>query len=112
MEWQHEVRTLTDVQPAFNINAILDQLIYLSKECLGIEHDTITNGAFDPRMENTARYLVENEGIIAYVDCMASIGAALVTYDPPRTLGEYVHQLALPLIAPLGANDYERTNII
>jgi hypothetical protein len=38
------------------------------------------------------------------------VGAALVAHHPVGALGEHVDQLALALVAPLGADDDERTN--
>jgi hypothetical protein len=56
-------------------------------------------------MQNPARDLLEDETGGAQIDRMTGIRPALVPHDPVGTLGQYVDQLPLPFISPLGADD-------
>src|SRR5207245_9729708 len=62
----------------------------------------------DLALENPRGDLVQHELPGAAVDGVARIGPALVAHDEVGALGEHVHELALPLVAPLGA-DYDHT---
>src|SRR6185437_4481173 len=104
---QHQMRPLADVQPALNVHAVADQLVYLRKESFGIQHDTVPDGATNPRVQDPARNLVQYEGRLAQVNRVAGVGASLISDDPVGALREHVHELALSLISPLRPDAYD-----
>ncbi len=53
---------------------------------------------------------MEDEGTIAEIDGVAGVRAALVAHDPVGALGDHVHELSLPFVAPLRADDDESAN--
>jgi hypothetical protein len=99
------MRAIADVEAPLDVDAVLDQLVDLGGEGVGIEHDAIADRAAHPRMEDPARDLVEDEALVADVDRVAGVRAALVAHDPVRALGHHVDELALPFVAPLRADD-------
>ena len=107
----HEMRALAHVQPAFDVDAVGDELVDLGEQRLGVEHDPVADRAADAGMQNPARDLVQHEGARADVHRVAGVRAALVAYDPVGTLGEHVDELALPFVAPLRADDDDRARI-
>src|SRR5438105_14436412 len=106
---KHEMRAIADVQPPFDIDAIADETVDLGEERIGVEHHTVTDRAAHAGVKDAARNLVEHEGRVAGVNGMPGVGTALVADHPVRALGEDVDQLSLPFVAPLRANDDERT---
>src|SRR6478672_4192173 len=63
-------------------------------------------------MEDTARDLVEDERLLADMNGVASVGATLVTDHPVGAFGDDVDKLALPLVAPLGADDDDGSRVV
>ncbi len=104
---QHEVRAVAHIETPFDIDAISHELVDLRKERLGIEHDAVPDRAAHAGMENAARDLMEDEGAVAELHGVTSICAALVTHHPIGALGDHVHELSLPFVAPLRADDDE-----
>src|SRR5690348_18015306 len=49
-----------------------------------------------------------HEGAVAELHGVPRIRAALVAHHPVGALGEHVHQLSLPLVAPLRAHHQDR----
>ena len=52
--------------------------------------------------------VLDPETLFTEIDGVPRVGSALVTNDPVRALGENVHELALPLVAPLCPDDDDR----
>jgi hypothetical protein len=65
-------------------------------------------GAHDAELpgEDSGRDVVEGERLAVADDRVAGVGAALVAAHDVGVLGEQVDDLALPLVAPLGADDH------
>ncbi len=102
---QHEVRAVAHVEPSLDVDAVAHQLVDLGEQRFGIEHHAVADRAAHAGMQDPARHLVQHEVLLADVDRVAGVGAALVAHDPVGALGEHVDELALPLVAPLGADD-------
>ena len=102
---QHEVRALAHVQPALDVHPRLHETVDLVEQRVRIEHDAVADRAAHAWMKNPARDLVQHEGAVAEVDGVARVRTSLIPHDPVGTLGEHVHQLPLPLVPPLRADD-------
>jgi hypothetical protein len=106
-----EVRAIGDVEATLNVNPVPHQLVDLGKERLGVKHDPVPDGASNAGMKDSAGDLVKNEGVVADVNGMARIRAALVPHDPVGPLGQHVNELALAFVAPLGAHDNDGSRL-
>src|SRR5207249_7318769 len=80
------------------------QGIELGEEGLRIEHDAVADDAHGA-LDDPRRNLVQHELAGPGVDGVAGVGAPLVAHDKVGALGEHVDDLALALVAPLGADD-------
>ena len=107
---QHEMRPVAHVEAPLDVDAIAHELIDLGEQRLGIEHDAVSDRAAHAGMQNAARNLMEDEGAIAELHGVAGIRTALVAHDPVSALGDHVHELSLPFVAPLRADDDESAN--
>jgi hypothetical protein len=106
---KHEMRTVAHIQAALDIHAVADETVDLREERIRIENHPIADRAANTWVKNAARDLVQDEGGIPDVYRMACVRSALVANDPIRALGEDVDELSLSLVAPLCADDDERT---
>ena len=106
---QHEMRAVAHVESPLDVDAVADELVDLGEQRLGIEHDAVADRAAHARVQNAARNLVQHERRVADVDRVAGVRAALIAHDPIGALGEDVDELALPLVAPLRADDDDCT---
>jgi hypothetical protein len=79
--------------------------IELADQHLGVDDDAVAEDADLLRLEDAARQQVELERLVAVHDGVPGVIAALVARDDLEALGEQVDDLALPLVAPLGADD-------
>src|SRR5581483_9455527 len=70
----------------------------------GIEDDPVADDA-SRSLENSGRDLVQDKLTGPRIYGMARIRPALVANDQVGALGEHIHDLALALVAPLGADD-------
>ena len=102
---EHQVRAVAHVEATLHVDAVAHELVDLREQRLRIEHHAVADRAAHPGMQDAARDLVEDERRIADVDRVAGVRAALVAHHPVGALGEHVHELALALVAPLGADD-------
>jgi hypothetical protein len=105
---KNEMRAVADIESAFDVDSVGDELVDLGEQCVRIEHDTVADCAAHALMQNAARDLVEDERGFAEVDGVAGVRATLVADDPVSALREDVDEFALPFVAPLGADDHDR----
>src|SRR4051812_25050083 len=56
-----QMRAIAHIEPAFNVDAIRNQLVDLSEQSLDIEDDAVADGAANAGMEDAAGDLVQNE---------------------------------------------------
>src|SRR4051812_37022984 len=99
------------IESPLNVDTIRDQLIDLGEERIGIENDSISDCTSHTGMKNSARDLMQNEGFFSDMHGVARICATLISHHPVGTLGDNIDELALPLIAPLCADDYDRASL-
>jgi hypothetical protein len=100
------MNTIAHVESALHVDSIGDQLIYFGEESIGIENHSISNGASNARMQNSAGDLVKHEGLVANVHGMTRICPTLISHHPVGTLGDHVDELSLSLIPPLRTDDH------
>ena len=99
-----EVRVARDAQ-ALGRAAARRELVELLAQHLGVEHDAVAEHAELAREEDAARQQPELERLLADLHGVPGVVAALVARDDGERLGQQVDDLALALVAPLGADD-------
>ena len=70
-----------------------------------VDHDAVADDRGDVRVEHAGRDEVELEDLVPAHDRVAGVVAALVADDHRHLFGQEVGGLALPLVAPLEADD-------
>ena len=107
---QHEVRAIAHIEAACDVDAVLDELVDLGEERVGVEDDAVADRAAHAGMQNAARDLVQHERLVADVHRVSGVRAALIAHDPVGALGEHVDELSLAFVAPLRSDDDDRAN--
>ena len=82
---------------------VVDPEVFIEE--LGVDHAPGADDARLPLVEDPRRDVVELERLAAAEDRVARVGPALEPADHVRVLREQVDDLALALVAPLGADD-------
>ena len=93
-----------DAQAARRAPASLE-LGQLAHQHLGVDHDAGAEDAHGLGGQDPRRQQMELELLVAHEHRVPGVAAALVAGDERVPLGEDVDDLALALVAPLGAND-------
>ena len=101
---ENHVGGVADVQPPGGIDAGLFQAVDLLHQADGIDHDTVADDADGVFAKNAGGDEVQDVLRPADDDRVARVGAALGAHDDVRLLGQEVDDLALALVAPLGAH--------
>ena len=73
-----------------------------------VDHHAVADDRGDVVVEDSARHQLESEGLAVDDDRVTRVVAALVADDQVHLLGDEVGELALALVAPLGADDDRR----
>ena len=105
------MRAVADGEPAFDRDAALLERVDLVEQRLGVEHDPVADDAPRARVQNAGWNLVEHELPARRVHRVARVRPALVAHHQAGPLGEGIHHLALPLVAPLGADDHQAVRV-
>ena len=105
---QDELGTVADADAADarEVDAALCEAVHLLQHDLRVEGDTVADDAVRTLEEDTRRHQAQ---LIVYTiddNGMAGIAAALEAHNCLSLLSEIVDNLALALIAPLGARYY------
>ena len=100
---QDEVGPVADEQPALDVDAEPLQLVHLGEQRRRIDHHAVADDADDAGMQDARRDQVEDELLAAHVDRVAGVVAALVPADHRELRRQQIDDLALALVAPLGA---------
>jgi hypothetical protein len=82
-----------------------------SMPCARIDHHAVSDHARLAGVEDPARDEVELPRLPVAHDRVAGVVAALEANDHVRPFREQVDDLALPLVAPLGANDDDSRHV-
>ena len=99
-----------DLEPA-DVDAPRPQVVDLLGQHARVDHDAVADHARLAGVEDPARDEVELPRLAVAHDRVPGVVAALEADDHVRALGEQVDDLALPLVAPLGANDDDSRHV-
>ena len=78
----------------------------LLQQHAGVDDHAVADDRGHPRVENSAGDELEGEVLVAHDDGVPGVVSALVADDHLHRPGEEVGELALSLVAPLGAHNY------
>ena len=101
-----QVRVGADPQ-AGEVDPLRAQVVELVGEHLRVDHDAVADRAVLARVEDPGRDQVELPLDVVADDRVAGVVAALEADHEIRVLGEQIDDLALALVAPLGADDHD-----
>src|SRR4029078_3422634 len=90
---------------AGQVDAALLEAIQLLHQHLGVDHAAVADHAQGARPEDAARHQPQLVGVLAQPQRVPGVVATLVAGDHVGPLGQRVDDLALALVAPLGAYD-------
>jgi hypothetical protein len=88
------------------------QRLHLFNQRGGVDDYAVPDDGFDAFPENPAGDELEDVLLFADIDGVAGIVTALVARDDVELTGEEVDHLALALVSPLRAQDYDITHVI
>ena len=98
------VGVAADQQPAA-VDAAGLEAVDLADQHAGVDDHAVADDRRDPWVEDPARDELEGERLVLDDDGVAGVVPALVAHHDLHVGGEEVGELALPLVAPLGAHD-------
>jgi hypothetical protein len=101
-----QVRVGADPQ-AGEVDPLRAQVVQLAREDLRVDHDAVADRALQAGVEDPARDQVELPLDVVADDRVAGVVAALEADHEIRVLREQIDDLALALVAPLGAHDHD-----
>jgi hypothetical protein len=101
-----QVRVRRDAQPA-RVHAAVAQLLELGRDHLRVDHHSVADQAELAGVEDPGRHEVELVDLVSAHDRVAGVVAALEADHHVGRLGKQVRDLALPLVAPLGADNHQ-----
>jgi hypothetical protein len=94
-----------DADPFGDRHAPGDQLVHLSEQRVGGQHDAVADQAGDAVAQDAGRQQ-PHDGLLALDDQrVPGVVAALETHHGRHPVGEEIYDLALALVTPLGADD-------
>src|SRR6266849_1693786 len=103
---QYQVRSRADLNAiGRDADALRDEPIGFFKKGLRIDHHAVAQHAGLAHVNDAGRQQMQHEGLIADLDRMSGIVAALIADHDVETLGEQIDNLALAFIAPLGPDN-------
>ena len=101
---EHHVCGVADVQPTGGIDAGFFQAVDLLQQADGVDDDAVADDAGGAFAEDAGGDEVQDVFGPADDDGVAGVGAALGAHDDVGLRGQEVDDLALALVAPLGAH--------
>lgn len=88
-----------------DVDAARAERVELAEQHLDVDHDAVGDHGRDALGEDAARQQVQRVLLVADDDRVARVVAAVELHDVVDAAGEEVGGLALPFVAPLGADD-------
>ena len=98
------MRVRGDMEAA-DVDPAPSQTLDLLEQHLRVDHDSVADRAGETRVQDPGGDQVELEFLAVAHDRVAGVVAALEADHEVGLLGEQVDDLALTLVAPLGAHD-------
>src|SRR5262249_11930816 len=108
---QNQVRAPAHGEVLADGDAFGLELIHFFDQCSWIHHNTVTDHAGGPSVQNTGWDEMENVGPPFIDDRVPGIGPALIADDDVGIFGQDIDNLAFAFITPLDANDDEITHL-
>ena len=105
-----QVRVGGDAQPT-RVDAAVAEVLEFGRDHLRVDDHAVADQAQLPGIEDPGRDEVELVDVVPAHDRMAGVVAALKADHHVGRLGEQVRDLALPLVAPLGADYYQARHV-
>ena len=105
MVGKNNLRAIRDEEIAIHLHAGGAQGSDFLQKGQRIDHHAIADHAGALRPQNAAGHELQNEFLSVDDDGVSGIVAAGVARHDRKCLGEYVDNLALALVAPLGSNN-------
>ncbi len=103
---QDEVGFFADAEArGAHVHAAGGKVVHFFKENMGVQHNAVADEADFVRVQNAGRDEVEDGFLPPHFDGVASVVAALEAHDGATLGAQHVHNFALALVAPLGADD-------
>jgi hypothetical protein len=106
-----------DVRLGAHEQALLESMaqghepVHLLEERGRVDHDAVADQAALVRAQDPGRHQVEDDGVAVDDHAVAGVRAALVARDQVVLGGEHVDDLALALVAPLGAEHHRARHV-
>ena len=93
------------------VDSACGERVELPDQRVRVDHHARSDHAADVRIEHARGHEVQLEHLVARLDRVAGVVAALVAHDHGDLLGQEVRCLALALVAPLQADDHGRRHV-
>ena len=104
MERHDHVRAVAHEQSRTELDASLLKLLQFADQRDGIHDNAVADDALLVRVQNARRCEMEYIAVLAHLDGVTRIVAALVADNPVHFLREDINDLPLPLVSPLSPN--------
>ena len=91
---------------SIELHAAFCHAVHFFEQRSGIDHHAVPDDARLALVQNPGGDQVQDELVRAHDHRMARVVAALIARNDIRPLGKQVDDLSLPLVAPLGADNY------
>ena len=105
---EYQVRARTDFDArGRDLKPLRGEAVGLGEEGYGVNDHAVAEHAGLARMDDAGGDEVQRVRLVADFDGVAGVVTALVARDHVEALGQEVNDLALALVAPLRADDYD-----
>ncbi len=111
MEREQHVSAIADGKLPAHVDAGGFERAHLVQQRRRIDHHAIADDRLHSRPQYAARNQLENELLLANKDRVPGVVTTLVARNDIEILGEEVDNLALPLVAPLGAQHNDVSHV-
>ena len=105
---QNHLRAVGDKELLIHGHAQLAQLGHFLQKSDRVQHHAVADDALAARPQHAAGNQLQHELLLADDDRVAGVVPARITRHGAEPLAQHVHNLALALVAPLGAQHYRR----
>jgi hypothetical protein len=102
---QDEMRVRRQIEPPLGAHAQGREVVQLLHQGRGIDHDAVADHAALAFAQDARGHEVEHDGAPIVHHAVPGVGASLIAHDPVVLAGQKIDDLALALVAPLGADD-------